>query len=32
MSYVSEQHEKLKAKNAKEKEFIKSATEVLTSL
>ena len=32
MSYVSEQLEKLKAKNANEPEFIQAATEVLTSL
>ena len=32
MSYVSEQLEKLKAKNAAEPEFIQAATEVLTSL
>ena len=32
MSYVSEQLEKLKAKNANEPEFIHAATEVLTSL
>ena len=32
MSYVSEQLEKLKAKNSNEPEFIQAATEVLTSL
>ena len=32
MSYVSEQLEKLKTKNANEPEFIQAATEVLTSL
>ena len=32
MSYVSEQLEKLKAKNPNEPEFIQAATEVLTSL